>query len=216
MSNFMDNYKNEHLAHYGIKGQKWGLRRFQNSDGTLTSEGKVRYGSGIDKEAKKEIKKEYKADNKAAFEKGKKATVSGIASRYSDKKLAAARYKSDKDPTNEKKRRELEIREETDRRLKADNERAVSDMKKHYDSLVSKYGKDAVKDIKVNKKGHISENVNDTSDYVGALGITLAGLGAAALGAPVAMIGVTASPGSLGQQQYYDTLHEVRKEYNNR
>lgn len=31
------------LQHHGIKGQKWGVRRFQNSDGTLTSAGKERY-----------------------------------------------------------------------------------------------------------------------------------------------------------------------------
>ena len=34
-----DNY----LAHYGILGQKWGVRRFQNEDGTLTASGKERY-----------------------------------------------------------------------------------------------------------------------------------------------------------------------------
>ena len=33
------------LAHHGIKGQKWGVRRYQNPDGSLTSAGKVRYGS---------------------------------------------------------------------------------------------------------------------------------------------------------------------------
>lgn len=32
------------IKHSGIKGQKWGLRRYQNPDGTLTPEGKVRYG----------------------------------------------------------------------------------------------------------------------------------------------------------------------------
>lgn len=37
----------EHLAHYGVKGQKWGIRRFQNPDGTLTEEGKKRYGKDI-------------------------------------------------------------------------------------------------------------------------------------------------------------------------
>lgn len=31
------------LYHHGIKGQKWGIRRFQNKDGTLTSAGAVRY-----------------------------------------------------------------------------------------------------------------------------------------------------------------------------
>ena len=30
------------LYHFGIKGQKWGVRRFQNPDGTLTAKGKKR------------------------------------------------------------------------------------------------------------------------------------------------------------------------------
>lgn len=30
------------LFHHGIKGMKWGVRRYQNPDGTLTSEGKKR------------------------------------------------------------------------------------------------------------------------------------------------------------------------------
>lgn len=32
-----------YLAHHGVKGQKWGIRRYQNADGTLTSEGRKRY-----------------------------------------------------------------------------------------------------------------------------------------------------------------------------
>lgn len=31
------------LKHFGIKGQKWGVRRYQNADGTLTNAGKKRY-----------------------------------------------------------------------------------------------------------------------------------------------------------------------------
>ena len=36
----------EALAHYGVKGQKWGFRRFRNEDGSLTSEGRDHYGIG--------------------------------------------------------------------------------------------------------------------------------------------------------------------------
>ena len=32
------------IAHHGIKGQKWGIRRYQNADGSLTAEGMRRYG----------------------------------------------------------------------------------------------------------------------------------------------------------------------------
>jgi len=37
-------HSEDFLAHYGIKGQKWGLRRYQNADGSYTNEGKIRYG----------------------------------------------------------------------------------------------------------------------------------------------------------------------------
>lgn len=33
----------DYLVHHGIKGQKWGIRRYQNSDGSLTEAGKKRY-----------------------------------------------------------------------------------------------------------------------------------------------------------------------------
>lgn len=38
-----------YLCHHGIKGQKWGVRRFQNPDGTRTEAGKKRYRTGNQK-----------------------------------------------------------------------------------------------------------------------------------------------------------------------
>lgn len=35
---------NVYLAHHGIKGQKWGVRRYQNKDGSYTDEGRRRRG----------------------------------------------------------------------------------------------------------------------------------------------------------------------------
>lgn len=34
--------KNNELYHHGIKGQKWGVRRYQNEDGSFTAKGKKR------------------------------------------------------------------------------------------------------------------------------------------------------------------------------
>lgn len=56
----------DYLEHHGIKGQKWGIRRYQNADGSLTEEGKRRYDI---KEAKIKAKAEKavaKANLKAA------------------------------------------------------------------------------------------------------------------------------------------------------
>lgn len=46
----------DELYHHGIQGQKWGVRRFQNEDGSYTEAGLKRYGSLQKKIAKQEAK----------------------------------------------------------------------------------------------------------------------------------------------------------------
>lgn len=48
------------LYHHGIKGMKWGVRRYQNDDGTLTSAGKQRYSKMSDDKLHKTLKKQIK------------------------------------------------------------------------------------------------------------------------------------------------------------
>lgn len=44
-------FSDSYLEHYGVLGMKWGIRRYQNADGTLTSSGKKRYSSDTKKDA---------------------------------------------------------------------------------------------------------------------------------------------------------------------
>lgn len=44
------------LYHHGIRGQKWGVRRYQNSDGSLTDKGKKRYEADARKQATKQAR----------------------------------------------------------------------------------------------------------------------------------------------------------------
>lgn len=71
----------EELKHYGIKGMKWGVRRFQNSDGSLTSEGRKRYSGNDLKEAQKKV------DKGKAMVDGVKKTRVKAAEKQHEKKI---------------------------------------------------------------------------------------------------------------------------------
>lgn len=52
-----------YLIHHGIMGQKWGVRRYQNEDGSLTPAGKKKYlnsDGSLNNAGKKVISKQYK------------------------------------------------------------------------------------------------------------------------------------------------------------
>ncbi len=67
-------YYGEELYHFGIKGQRWGIRRYQNEDGTLTEAGKRRAAKKDEKWAKKnEEKITKKAEKKVSKQMSKYA-----------------------------------------------------------------------------------------------------------------------------------------------
>ncbi len=53
--------ENNQLYHHGTKGMKWGVRRFQNADGSLTPAGKKRYDRDV-KDLSDHKKKKYVTD----------------------------------------------------------------------------------------------------------------------------------------------------------
>ena len=47
----------DYIEHHGVKGQKWGIRRYQNEDGSLTDEGREKYGYNQGWEARQQYKR---------------------------------------------------------------------------------------------------------------------------------------------------------------
>ena len=83
----------DELKHYGIKGMTWGVRRFQNSDGSLTADGKKRYSGDNLKDIQKQVNQGknvvdgVKKTKAKAAEKRTEKKIKDDLSQMSDKEL---------------------------------------------------------------------------------------------------------------------------------
>lgn len=91
------------IQHHGIKGQKWGVRRFQNEDGSLTAAGRKRYNVDIEgaKERVNSAKKRFNEVRKSIdFDKIAKASEELAFEKY---RLSSERIKEKLNRENGKK-----------------------------------------------------------------------------------------------------------------
>lgn len=95
------------LQHFGIKGMKWGVRRYQNKDGSLTPAGKKRYDESDEEREKKEKSKKRKV--KVATAAVATAAVATTAAMNKDKiKKGSEFVNAKKPPKGEKKEATVE------------------------------------------------------------------------------------------------------------
>lgn len=121
----------DYLAHHGIKNQKWGQRRFQNYDGSLTSEGRRRYGVGESNQSRRERKQAEKAKAKAAKERAKATSKKKAeAQKAAEQKQKRMDYLRDHPEKIYKYRKELTQDDVTDIMQKVKFDQSLQDIRK--------------------------------------------------------------------------------------
>lgn len=127
------------LTHYGIPGMKWGQRRYQNKDGSLTSAGRKRYGDDWNGS-----KKSSKSEKPSKPEKSKKKS----ASEMTDAELNAAINRARMEDTYRQLRPEPVPKGKAFIKSLMGNVVAPAAMaagKKQLENLLNKYGDEALK-----------------------------------------------------------------------
>ena len=77
-------YNDEYLAHHGIKGMRWGIRRFRNRDGSLTAAGRARYDVDL-KKSKQRVKSAKDRYNSSGGKSDRAAYKAALAAYRNDK-----------------------------------------------------------------------------------------------------------------------------------
>lgn len=143
--------KMNELYHHGTKGQKWGIRRYQNADGSLTPAGKKRYGTKANFEKVQKAKLVAKGkDPKTIREKAREK-----ANARTEKELAKYRKKAGIKDGPDSEQKPKTIKDFSNDELKAMTDRMT--IEKNY--IDAKRNLASVQPQKVDKGKEFAKNV---------------------------------------------------------
>ena len=147
MNYIKNDQEDDYLAHHGVLGQKWGVRRYQNPDGTLTNAGKKHYDKASLRVDKKKLRQlESKVNDSSKFAEAYYKKGNQYAKKYAK---AVAKDPLERNPKTQRLRNTFNI-------LAADaeywdhyNHEQMGKLGDQVQSMIDKYPDTKIKDIDV-------------------------------------------------------------------
>jgi len=158
----------DYLEHHGILGMKWGIRRYQNKDGSLTPEGRARYGDVLTKKQMQGYIKDYNlrtGSNKTINKNTVFKTPNGMYD-YKGRKINTDVSVDDPMNKTEKKTetKPKKLSEMTDEELRNANQRMKDeeDYRKHVANLMPPEKVSYIRTFMGNLKGNLVKSIPDS------------------------------------------------------
>ena len=182
----------DELNHHGILGMKWGVRRYQNKDGSLTAEGLKRYGYGpngeivkkraidkaFDRKAEK-LSKKSSSEHKMAINDTDSSVTKRVKNDYNNlseeeffrkysttKKRYAKRVKKYGDPYMNSPLAKLGKRLEAKNKV-INNSNKIKEIDKEIDAKLAEIGEYHLNDpsVSVKERREIIDTISELKDY---------------------------------------------------